>query len=134
MKKLRVWFLVILIYLATFGVPLIVGYLTFAEQIEAKTGGAFFYFVFFVVFVVFLKKILNAIKKQKASYTKAIFKLLISLVVLYLTYKVTSYVQINFQQLAQLLLWTIGGRLIGFLLELLAVKTDKVYLEEIGVV
>lgn len=134
MKKLRVWFLVVLIYLATFGTPLTVGYLTFAEQIEAKTGGAFFYFVFFVVFVVFLKKILNAIKKQKASYTKAIFKLLISLVVLYLTYKVTSYVQLNFQELAQLLLWTIGGRLIGFLLELLAVKTDKVYLEEIGVV
>lgn len=134
MKKLGMWSLVVFIYLSTFGVPILVGYLTFAEEIEARTGGGFFYFVFFLTFIVFLKKIFNAIKKQKAGYTKAIFKLLISMITLYLVYKVTTYIQINFEELATLILWTIGGRLLGFGFELIAIRTDKLYLEEIGVV
>lgn len=133
-KKLGIWLLAMLIYLSTFGVPIIAGYITFAEVIEERTGGGFFYFVFFITFIIFLKKIFNAIKKQKAGYTKAIFKLLISMITLYLVYKITTYIQINFEELATLILWSIGGRLLGFVFELIAVRTDKIYLEEIGVV
>ena len=64
-KKLGIWLLAMLIYLSTFGVPIIAGYITFAEVIEERTGGGFFYFVFFITFIIFLKKIFNAIKKQK---------------------------------------------------------------------
>ncbi len=63
MKKLKIWGLTLLMYLATFGVPILAGYLTFAEKIEETTGGGFFYFVFFITFIVFLTKIFNAIKK-----------------------------------------------------------------------
>lgn len=134
MKKLKIWGLTLLIYLSTFGVPIIAGYLTFAEKIEETTGGGFFYFVFFITFIVFLTKIFNAIKKQKAGYTKAIFKLLVSMITLYVVYEITTYIQINFQELGALILWTIFGRLLGFMFELIAIRIDKVYLEEIGVV
>ena len=90
--------------------------------------------VFFITFIVFLTKIFNAIKKQKAGYTKAIFKLVVSMITLYVIYTITTYIQINFEQLGILILWTIFGRLLGFAFELIAVKIDKVYLEEIGVV
>ena len=56
------------------------------------------------------------------------------MITLYLVYKITTYIQINFEELATLILWSIGGRLLGFGFELIAVRTDKIYLEEIGVV
>lgn len=134
MKKIYIWLLAVAIYLAVFGVPIVTGYIMFAEQIGAKTGGAFFYFVSLIAFLFMLKKINAAIKRQKAGVTKAIFKLTVSLTTLYLSYMIVKYIGLNFDDLANLILITIGGRLLGFFLELLAVRIDKTYLEEIGVV
>jgi predicted Na+-dependent transporter len=134
MKKLFIWLLAIGNYLAIFGVPIVVSYLLFAEQIEAKIGGAFWYFVLLVLFVLFVKKINAAIKKQKAGYTKAIFKLLVSLITLYVVYQATLYIEVNFDKLAELIIYAIAGRMLGFALELWAVKIDKVFVESIGVI
>lgn len=133
-KKLSVWLLAIANYLAVFGIPIVASYLMFAEQIEAKIGGGFLYLSLLVIFVTFIKKITNAIKKQKAGYTKAIFKLLVSFVTLYVVYQLTLYIELNFEQLSNLILISIAARLLGFFIELWAVKIDKVFLEEIGVV
>lgn len=134
MKQLKVWLLAIGIYLLTFGVPITVGYLLFAKEINTESGGAFFYFVSTVIFAAFYVKIRSSIKKQKAGVPKAVIKLLVSSLVLYILYEMVGYVSINFSDLSTLLLYTIGGRVLAFVLEVIAVKVDKDYVEEIGVI
>lgn len=134
MVKFKIWLMVVAIYLAMFGTPIAAGYILFAEQIEAKTGGGFFYIIGSVTFVLLLRKILAAIKKQKAGITKAMFKFAVSFVTLYILYEFVGYINGNFSDLRWVLLWTLGGRIVALAFELWAVKIDKVFLEEIGVV
>jgi|SRR5690554_4376640 len=133
MKKFKIWLLVILNFIVMFGTPIIAGYFIFANDISSHKGGAFFYFVILVTVVVFTKRISTAIKKMKASGTKAIFKLFMTLMVLYALYLLVTYIGFNFSELSKLILITIAGRIVSFILELLILKIDSEYVEEIGV-
>jgi len=132
--KAKIWGLVVAAYLATFGTPIGFGYYFFAEQIEAKTGGGLFYIVCTTVGTFLIIKILLAIRKWKASIAKAIIKAAITLVLLYVLYEVIGYVTFNFEDLASLVLFSIVGRVVAVVLEVLAIRMDKEYVEEIGVI
>ena len=71
---------------------------------------------------------------MKASYTKAIFKLFISCLLLYVLWVFISYVGVNFVQLARVVIFSLIGRAFGFVFEMLAIKLDAAYIEEIGVI
>lgn len=133
MKKFKIWLLIILNFIVMFGTPIIAGYFIFANDISSHKGGAFFYFVILVTVVVFTKRISTAIKKMKASGTKAIFKLFMTLIVLYALYLLVTYIGFNFAELSKLILITMAGRIVSFVLELLILKIDREYVEEIGV-
>jgi|LGOV01.1.fsa_nt_gb hypothetical protein len=132
--KAKIWSLIVLSYIATFGTPITFGYIFFAEQIEAKTGGGLFYIVSTIVGTFLVIKMLLAIRKWKASIAKAIIKATITLGLLYIVYEVIGYVTFNFEDLATLVLYTIIGRTVAVVLEILAIRIDKVYVEEIGVI
>lgn len=134
MNKVYVWLLAIMMYLAMFGTPLVAGYYLFAEQIDATTGGMFFYFVGFAVFIFFIRKLLVSIRKQKAGYIKAIFKFMLSFATFYVAYSFVSYIEANFGDLAIVLLAATGGRILAFVFEILAIKIDREYVNEIGVI
>lgn len=133
MQKLKVWILVILNWLVVFGTPLITGYLfLLAEKPTVMTG--FLYAVVAVVGIVFTKKISTAIKKMEASFTKAIFKLVLALGILYIVWVFVSYIGVNFNEVAKVILFSIAGRIAGFILEMIAIKIDETYVEKIGVI
>jgi hypothetical protein len=133
MQKFKIWLLVFLNWLFVFGTPIASGYvLLLAEEPTFVTG--FLYIVLAIVASIFAKKISNAIKNMKASYTKSIFKLALSSILLYVVWVFVSYVGVNFNEIAKLLLLTIAGRLVGFVFEMIAIKIDASYVEEIGVI
>lgn len=132
--KAKIWSLILLAYLATFGTPIAFGYYFFAEQIEAKTGGGLFYIVATTVGSFLVIKMLLAIRKWKASTTKAIIKAAITLFILYVVYQVIGYITFNFEDLATLVLYTIIGRTVAVVAEITAIRIDKEYVEEIGVI
>lgn len=133
MQKLKLWILILLNWLFIFGTPIVAGYvLLLADEPTQITG--FFYLVVAVTGVAFAKKITSAIKKMKASFTKAIFKVFLSLVMLYVVWVFVSYVGFNFAEIAKVLLFSMCGRLLGFVCEMLALKIDASYIEEIGVI
>lgn len=132
--KAKIWSLILLAYLATFGTPITFGYIFFAEQIEAKTGGGLFYIVATTVGSFLVIKILLAIRKWKASITKAIIKAAITLFILYIVYQVIGYITFNFEDLATLVLYTIIGRTVAVVAEITAIRINKEYVEEIGVI
>lgn len=133
MTKFKIWLLIILNFIFTFGTPIIAGYILFCDQISDKQGGSFFYFVVTVAVALFFKRINTAIKKMKASYPKAIFKLFINLVVLATIYMLVNYIAFNFVELGRLILITIGGRLLAAVCEFIALKIDSEYIETLGV-
>jgi len=133
MQKLKVWILVVLNWLVVFGTPIITGYLfLLAEKPTVMTG--FFYLIVVVVGIVFTKKISTSIKKMEASFTKAIFKLVLALGILYIVWIFVSYIGVNFNEVAKIILFTIIGRLVGFIFEMIAIKIDAEYVEKIGVI
>lgn len=133
MTKFKIWLLIILNFIFTFGTPIIAGYILFNNQISEKQGGSFFYLIVTVAVSIFFKRINTAIKKMKASYPKAIFKLFINLVVLVTIYMLVNYIAFNFAELGKLIIITIGGRLLAAVCEFIALKIDSEYIESLGV-
>jgi len=133
-EKMKIWGLITLSYLTTFGTPIGFGYYFFAERIEAKTGGGFLYIVVSVTGIFLITKILLAIRKWKASAAKALIKATITLGLLYVTYTAITYISFNFEDLATILLFTMLGRVVATIFEVLAIRINKEYVEEIGVI
>ena len=133
MKKFWVWVCAIFSYLFTFGTPLVVSYFYFARSYSVDVGGSFFYFAVTTIFILLYKRMAKALKKQKVGVPNAIFKLLLTLVALLVLFYVVEYIGHNFTKLVYVISSAILGRFVGAILEIVAVRIDRDYLEEIGV-
>ena len=131
--KWKVWLLAIASYLVTFGVPLGASYHYFVKPYDAGVGGSIFYFVSSIIFIIMLKRILNGIKKMKASIPKAIFKTFTAIISMTILFFAVQYIGKNFESLVNVILFSGGARVVGAGFEIWAITIDKNYVEEIGV-
>jgi len=133
MKKFWVWVCAIFSYLATFGAPIAVSYHYFAKSYSVDAGGSFLYFVLTIIFVLLYKRMSKALKKQKVGVPNAIFKLILTMIGLLVMFYVVEYIGHNFTKLIYVISSAILGRFVGAVLEIVAIRIDRDYLEEIGV-
>jgi ABC-type antimicrobial peptide transport system permease subunit len=132
-KHFWVWVCAIFSYIFTFGAPILASYFYFATSYNVNVGGSFFYFIVTIVFALLYKKMLKAVKKQKIGIPNAIFKFILTLVGLVVLFFVVEYIGHNFSKLIYVISAAIIGRVVGTVLEIVAIKVDRDYLEEIGV-
>lgn len=133
MKKFKVWLFLSLHFLAMFLPPILAAYFMFAIHLDG-VGGSFFYFVSAIIFVVLFKRLGTAVKTMKASIPKEIFKAVLAIAVLMVTYGFVNYVGVNFTELGNLILITIAGRILAFIFSSIAIKIDSEMVNEIGVI
>lgn len=131
--KLKIWILIILHYIVMFGTPFIASYFLLAEDVDTSFGGVVFYLAILTIILILFIRINTTIKKMKASYPKAIFKLFVTLVVLWFLYTFFGYVSYNFNQLLGVVGLSFLGRIVAFIFEIWALKLDANYIDEIGV-
>lgn len=131
--KLKIWILIILHYIVMFGTPFVASYFLLAEDVNTSFGGVTFYITIITIILVLFIRINTVIKKMKASYPKAIFKLFVTLVVLWFLYTFFGYVSYNFNQLLGVVGLSFLGRIVAFIFEIWALKLDAKYIDEIGV-
>jgi len=133
MLKFKIWLGVIFSFLLKFGTPAGIAYWKFAIYKEG-VGGSFFFFVVGIIFAAFYIKLRGVIKKQKASRTKVVFKLFLTMTTGAMLYGITSYIGTNFTELIWVILSWLAGYLLASIIDFFVVNLDKDYLEEIGVI
>lgn len=133
--KIMAWSLTILSYLFTFVTPMVAAYYLLAfETMEESGRGGLLYFIIVGVFggagVITALKILN---KQKSNIIKTILRASIKVLFMLLVLRMVEYVDFNLDKLMDVIYITIGGFLMGSLIEAIAVQKYTDYIREVGV-
>ena len=131
--KFKIWIGIIFSYLIKFGTPLGIAYWKFAIY-DDGVGGSFFFFIVAITLIAFYVKLSKIIKKQKASRTKVVFKMLHNVLTGAVLYGIATYIGSNFTELIWVILSWVGAYIISSTIDFFVVALDKNYIEEIGVI
>lgn len=135
-SKIFAWVLIILSYVATFGIPLTAAYHYLAKETiakEAGVGGALFWIVTAIISLAAVISINKLINKMKANTFKSLFKGLTKIGFIYLLKMMLMFTTINVQNLDKVIDFSIMGLVIGTLIQVFAVTKYNEYIREVGI-
>lgn len=134
-QKILAWVLIIGSYIFTYLTPMVASYYLLAEEQveEAGKGGAFFWMVISISSVFAIVAIHRMVNRTKANMFKSFFKGLARIGFITLMAFLLRYVNFNLGAILNVIWITIGGSVIGVLLEMTAVGKYRDYIREVGV-
>lgn len=135
MKHFKTWVLIVLSYMFTFIPPVIAAYFFLAvEKVEEMgKGGAFYYTIISIVGIVMIITLTKAVNNMRANLFKSIFKIALKVSILLGAVGMIKYIDFNMVNLIYFFYVSLGGVVIGSLLEIIAVWFYSDYIREVGV-
>lgn len=133
--KIISWFLIALHYGFIFVTPMIAAYFYLAKDTLDKAGkGGLLYFLIVGLagggLAIALLKLIN---KQKANGFKTIFRMGIKIGLMFGILNMVKYINVNLAALDKVLWITLGGFIVGSIIEFIAVSKYRDYIREVGV-
>lgn len=134
-QKIAAWSLIIGSYVFTYLTPMVASYYLLAEEKveEAGKGGAFFWMMMSISAVFAIVAIHRMVNRTKANMFKSFFKGFSRIGFIALMAFLLRYINFNLAAILDVIWITIGGSVIGLLLEMTAVGKYKEYIREVGV-
>ena len=135
-SKIFAWSLIILSYVATFGIPLAAAYNYLARETiakEAGVGGALFWIITSIISLAAVISINKLINKMKANTFKSLFKGLTKIGFIYLLKMMLMFTTVNVQNLDKVIDFSIMGLVIGTLIQVFVVSKYNEYIREVGI-
>lgn len=134
-QKILAWLLIIGSYVFTYLTPMMASYFYLAvdKVEEAGKGGIAFWMVVSISSVFAIVALNRMINKTKANMFKSFFKGMARIGFIALMAFLVKYVNFNLANVLSVIYVSIGGSVVGVLLEMWAVGKYKNYIREVGV-
>lgn len=135
-SKFFAWTLIVLSYVATFGIPLAAAYKYLAQDTiakEAGVGGAVFWIVVSIISLGLVISVNKLVNKMKANTFKSLFKAITKIGFVYVLKMMLIFTSVNVANLNKVIDFAIMGMVIGAILEVWAVSRYTEYIREVGI-
>lgn len=136
-QKFAAWTLVILSYIFNYITPMVAAYFLLAEEkiteASSSKGGLAFWLVVTFAGAGAMFAVRRMVNKMKANVFKSFFKNFIKIGFIILMAFVVNYISFNLSQLLTVIWISVGGAVLGTLVEMIAVGKFKHYIREAGV-
>lgn len=134
MKRLKVWVMIILSYIFTFVTPMVAAYFFLAidKVSEMGRGGAVYYTIISVIGIIMVITLNKAVGEMEANLFKSIFKIALKVAIILGVLNFIRYIDFNTDKLFNFMYVSLGGVVIGSILEIIAVYLYGDYIREVG--